>query len=188
MTNSVDSEANWSGSTLFAKTGHVVFSKRRVKIQISQQTVLLGNFRNFAFLCYIFYSTQWFYKWTVKVLTTTLIESWSGPSLSTYAWRHICAWLGPIYLFQNTNPEGTWRLYNVVSTSMQRHDVASTLRRHCIDVMCLLGNNQIFRLKAERNTCIPYIAYNGIGSIWVVLSTWVTMSGFWFSLDVQFGS
>ena len=33
----------------------------------------------------------------------------------------------------------TWRLYNVVSTSMQRHDVASTLRRRCIDVLCLLG-------------------------------------------------
>ena len=37
MTNSADpdqlasSEANWSGSTLFAKTGHVVLSKRRVK-------------------------------------------------------------------------------------------------------------------------------------------------------------
>ena len=37
MTNSADpdqlasSEANWSGSTLFAKTGHVVFSKRWVK-------------------------------------------------------------------------------------------------------------------------------------------------------------
>ena len=36
MTNSEDpdqlasSEANWSGSTLFAKTGHIVFSKRRV--------------------------------------------------------------------------------------------------------------------------------------------------------------
>ena len=36
MTNSVDpdqlasSEAKWSGSILFAKTGHVVFSKRRV--------------------------------------------------------------------------------------------------------------------------------------------------------------
>ena len=36
MTNSVDPdrlaslEANLSGSTLFAKTGHVVFSKRRV--------------------------------------------------------------------------------------------------------------------------------------------------------------
>ena len=25
------SEANWSGSKLFAKTGHVVFSKRMVK-------------------------------------------------------------------------------------------------------------------------------------------------------------
>ena len=38
MTNSADpdqlasSEANCSGSTLFAKTGHVVFSKRRVKV------------------------------------------------------------------------------------------------------------------------------------------------------------
>ena len=38
MTNRVDpeqlssSEAIWSGSTLFAKTGHVVFSKRRVKL------------------------------------------------------------------------------------------------------------------------------------------------------------
>ena len=37
MTNSADpdqlasSEANWSGSALFAKTGHVVLSKRRVK-------------------------------------------------------------------------------------------------------------------------------------------------------------
>ena len=40
MTNSADpdqlasSEANWSGSTLFAKTGHVVFSKRRVKLYL----------------------------------------------------------------------------------------------------------------------------------------------------------
>ena len=39
MTNSADpdqlasSEANWSGSTLFAKTGYVVLSKRRVKIK-----------------------------------------------------------------------------------------------------------------------------------------------------------
>ena len=38
-----------------------------------------------------------------------------------------------------TNPAGTWRLYNVVSTSMQRHDVASTLGLRCIDVVCLLG-------------------------------------------------
>ena len=40
MTNSADpdqlasSEANWSGPTLFAKTGHEVFSKRRVKAHV----------------------------------------------------------------------------------------------------------------------------------------------------------
>ena len=43
---------------------------------------------------------------------------------------------------------GTWRLYNVVSTSMQRHDVASTLYRRCIDVMCLLDT---FFLKPFRS-------------------------------------
>ena len=43
MTNSADpdqlasSEANWSGSTLFAKTGYVLFSKRRVKILFLQK-------------------------------------------------------------------------------------------------------------------------------------------------------
>ena len=31
---------------------------------------------------------------------------------------------------------GTWRLYNFGSTSMQRHDVTSTFRRRCINVMC----------------------------------------------------
>ena len=41
MTNSADpdqfasSEANWSGSTLFAKTGHFVFSKVRVKVNVN---------------------------------------------------------------------------------------------------------------------------------------------------------
>ena len=40
MTNSADpdqlasEEANWSGSTLFAKTGHAVFSKWRVNIWV----------------------------------------------------------------------------------------------------------------------------------------------------------
>ena len=37
-------------------------------------------------------------------------------------------------------PAGTWRKYNFASTSMQRHDVASTLRRRCIYVMCLPGS------------------------------------------------
>ena len=36
-------------------------------------------------------------------------------------------------------PAGTWRKYNVASTLMQRHDVASTLRRRYIFVMCLPG-------------------------------------------------
>ena len=36
-------------------------------------------------------------------------------------------------------PVGTRHLYKVASTPMQRHDVASTLRRHCINVMCPLG-------------------------------------------------
>ena len=36
-------------------------------------------------------------------------------------------------------PAGTWRKYNVASTLMQRHDVASTLRRRYIYVMYPLG-------------------------------------------------
>ena len=39
----------------------------------------------------------------------------------------------------HNRPAGTWRSYNVASTSMQRHDVASTLRQRCINVMCPLG-------------------------------------------------
>ena len=39
----------------------------------------------------------------------------------------------------HTYPAGTWRLYNVVSTSMQRHDVASTLMRRYLNVSCLPG-------------------------------------------------
>ena len=50
------------------------------------------------------------------------------------------------------SPAGTWRLYNVVSTSMQRHDVAWTLRRRCIDVMCPLGHLKT-KTKKTRITC-----------------------------------
>ena len=42
-----------------------------------------------------------------------------------------------------TNPAGTWCKYNVASTSMQRHDVASTLRRRYIYVMCLPGRDTL---------------------------------------------
>ena len=53
MTNSADpdqlasSEANWSGSTLFAKTGHVVFSKRRVDHCIFQKTCQVSLWKLF---------------------------------------------------------------------------------------------------------------------------------------------
>ena len=40
-------------------------------------------------------------------------------------------------------------LYNVASTSIQRHDVASTLRRRCINVMCPLG---IFSPQSKLNS------------------------------------
>ena len=51
--------------------------------------------------------------------------------------------------FSKSLPAGAWRIYNVASTSMQRHDVASTsmqrhdvastLRWRYIYIMCLLG-------------------------------------------------
>ena len=46
--------------------------------------------------------------------------------------------------FRN-NPAGKWRLYNVASTSMQRHDVASTLIRRYLNVACPLGRKEISR-------------------------------------------
>ena len=58
MTNSADpdqlasEEANGSGSTLFAKTGHVVFSKRKVKTYFSDniskfsRSTIYQNFKN----------------------------------------------------------------------------------------------------------------------------------------------
>ena len=51
--------------------------------------------------------------------------------------------IGSIRRWWWSQPVGTWRKYNVASTSMQRHDVASTLRRRYIYVMCLPGNGHI---------------------------------------------
>ena len=45
----------------------------------------------------------------------------------------------PFQTVQGHNPAGTWRRNNVVSTSMWRHDVTSTLVQRCFDAMCLLG-------------------------------------------------
>ena len=60
--------------------------------------------------------------------------------------------------YYNPNPAGTWLLYNVGSTSMQSHDVASTLRRRCINVMCLLGIltfHLTFLNILDPTTCFP---------------------------------
>ena len=45
----------------------------------------------------------------------------------------------PLEHSSRQDPAGTWRKYNVASTSMQCHDVASMLRRRYIYVMCPLG-------------------------------------------------
>ena len=75
MTNSADpdqlasSEANWSGSTLFAKTGHVVFSKRRVKIQSESDMIRInrkGRGSVYDFwkipIQYLIFTTLWAYS------------------------------------------------------------------------------------------------------------------------------
>ena len=79
MTNSADpdqlAEANWSGFSLFAKTGHVVFSKRRVirvykygdsekrcnlstmriiKLSVSVRRVNICRYFKFFFFCFFF--------------------------------------------------------------------------------------------------------------------------------------
>ena len=41
----------------------------------------------------------------------------------------------------SNDPASKWRLYNVAATSMQRHDVASTLRRRCINVVSRWGRS-----------------------------------------------
>ena len=51
--------------------------------------------------------------------------------------------IGSIRWWWWSHPAGTWGKYNVTSTSMQCHDVASTLRWRYIYVMCLLGSGHI---------------------------------------------
>ena len=48
--------------------------------------------RNFSYLI-MFYSTRWFYKWTVKVqIRLRGCAVWSGPTLSAYVRRRVFAW------------------------------------------------------------------------------------------------
>ena len=48
-----------------------------------------------------------------------------------------------INCFSYISPAGTKRSDNVTSMSMQRHDVASTLMRRSMIVMCLLGERTL---------------------------------------------
>ena len=76
-------------------------------------------------------------------------------------WMDILGWFSAISHHGDnvcdfpTPPEGTWRSYNVGSTSMQRHDVASPLRRRCINVMCPLGrfSKEVY---CKRKVFTPY--------------------------------
>ena len=62
------------------------------------------------------------------------------------------------------------RLYDVASTSMQRHDVASTLRRRSIDVMCPLGQFSFnyYRTLFRFESCtLPHFNWHFDNSIWL---------------------
>ena len=84
MTNSADpdqlasSEANWSGSTLFAKTGHVVLSKRRVK------TYTKHTYRSFV----LFEISQLFW-YTAQYFFTTELPLRKRGNLSR-KWKLLC--------------------------------------------------------------------------------------------------
>ena len=62
---------------------------------------------------------------------------------------------------------------NAVSTSMRRHDVASTLIRRCFDAMCPLGRPLVsmdtpagaFYFEAQTPTCCPILVLLKIASI-----------------------
>ena len=60
---------------------------------------------------------------------------------------------------------GTWRKFNVASTSIQRHDDASTLRRRYIYVMCLPGSfNRMINAPEDPNVYVrfrPQTTYSG---------------------------
>ena len=63
---------------------------------------------------------------------------------------------------ESTFPADIWCLYNVASTSMQRHDVASTLIRRCLNVACPLGISFLANNdgKTIQNN-LPGVSFNG---------------------------
>ena len=74
--------------------------------------------------------------WNLKILGVDSEGSLSGYCVLGFLLPFRCY---ELYQPRVYIPAGTWRKYNITSTSMQRHDVASTLRRSCIYVICPLG-------------------------------------------------
>ena len=74
-------------------------------------------------------------KAKISMCIRTVLTVWYYTTISYFSVRQSIKVWYRCFISQHI-PAGTWRKYNVASTSMQRHDVASTLRRRCIYVMC----------------------------------------------------
>ena len=101
---------------------------REAFLMITQKMCFCGEIRKMWIPCLIWSYTEYGQissgaKILFKIITSFIIIS---VDMCKSSWLHLF-------------PVGTWHLYNVGSTSMQRHDVASTFRRRCINVMCPLG-------------------------------------------------
>ena len=107
-----------------------IFLTSMYQLQLSEPLTASCRLASFLLLFFFFFFF-FFFNWAFLWPTYTSIDYvWCPPWV-----KRLRGYIPP------GPPAGTWRLYNVGSTSMQRHDVASTLRRRCINVMCLLGRN-----------------------------------------------
>ena len=95
MINSADpdqlasSQASLSGSTLFAKTGHVMFSKRRVSFTKCPKiaNTLFQDFLLFSCLCFAKHLMEW---QTVQTLIRQLLWSDLGCTVCIRLGRKVC--------------------------------------------------------------------------------------------------
>ena len=115
------------------------------KVIISVFAVYLLFFLFFVFffvvVVVVVVSFQWTIRWhRVKIRLRLVKPAASRENLlhnkSSQSYKGLSC---PHADYVDHHPAGTCRRGNVVSTSMQRHDVPSTLMRRCINAMCLLG-------------------------------------------------
>ena len=100
MTNSADpdqlasSEANWSGSTLFAKTGHEVFSKRSVKTPIVFFLCLRVFFCCF-FVCLLFFFCFFLFLFFLLLLLLLFFywQFYGGSSVAVLLCACVCGFI-----------------------------------------------------------------------------------------------